>query len=160
MFKRKRRVATPNLHPIQTGRFTMSPIVQALGIDRLSRDQRIALVLEIWDTIAAEPQQPLLTEAQRRELERRIAEDDANPDDVVPWEQVKTAGPFAAEAMTLPLVFRPAAQAEFDSAAAWYEGQSPGFWAVTLWRRCSKCWTRSRGIRSGIRWYLGMCARL
>ena len=32
---------------------------------------------------------PLLTDAQRRELERRIAEDDANPDDVVPWEQVK-----------------------------------------------------------------------
>jgi putative addiction module component (TIGR02574 family) len=35
-----------------------------------------------------EPVPPLLTEAQRRELERRVAEDDANPDDVVPWEQV------------------------------------------------------------------------
>jgi putative addiction module component (TIGR02574 family) len=31
----------------------------------------------------------LLTDAQRRELERRVAEDDASPDDVVPWEQVK-----------------------------------------------------------------------
>jgi putative addiction module component (TIGR02574 family) len=30
-----------------------------------------------------------LTEAQRRELQRRVAEDDACPDDVVPWEQVK-----------------------------------------------------------------------
>jgi putative addiction module component (TIGR02574 family) len=67
----------------------MSSTVQSLGIDRLSREQRIALVLEIWDTIAAEPSQPLLTEAQRRELERRVAEDDASPDDVVPWEQVK-----------------------------------------------------------------------
>jgi len=28
--------------------------------------------------------------------------------------------------MSLPLVFRPAAQAEFDAAAAWYEGQKPG----------------------------------
>jgi putative addiction module component (TIGR02574 family) len=37
----------------------------------------------------AESDKPLLTDAQRRELERRIVEDDANPDDVVPWEQVK-----------------------------------------------------------------------
>lgn len=28
--------------------------------------------------------------------------------------------------MSLPLVFRPVAQAEFDAAAAWYEGQQPG----------------------------------
>ncbi len=27
--------------------------------------------------------------------------------------------------MTLPLVFRPAAQAKFDDAALWYEGQKP-----------------------------------
>ncbi|MBI1918128.1 MAG: addiction module protein [Planctomycetes bacterium] len=67
----------------------MSPTVESLGIDRLSREQRIALVMEIWDTIAAEFSPPLLTEAQRRELERRVAEDDASPDDVVPWEQVK-----------------------------------------------------------------------
>ena len=67
----------------------MSPTVQSLGIDRLPREQRIALVLEIWDNIAAESGQSLLTDAQRRELERRIAEDDTNPDDVVPWEQVK-----------------------------------------------------------------------
>lgn len=67
----------------------MSPTLQSLGIDRLSREQRIALVLDIWDSIAAEVGQPVLTDAQRRELERRIAEDDANPDDVIPWEQVK-----------------------------------------------------------------------
>lgn len=28
--------------------------------------------------------------------------------------------------MSLPLVFRPAAQAEFDAATSWYEGQQPG----------------------------------
>ena len=28
--------------------------------------------------------------------------------------------------MSLPVVFRPVAQAEFDAAAAWYEGQRPG----------------------------------
>jgi putative addiction module component (TIGR02574 family) len=67
----------------------MSPTVQSLGIDQLPREQRIALALDIWETIAAESGKPLLTDAQRRELERRIAEDDANPDDVIPWEQVK-----------------------------------------------------------------------
>lgn len=67
----------------------MSMTVQTLGIDRMTRDERIALVQAIWDTIAVEPGFPLLSEAQHRELERRVAEDDANPADVVPWEQVK-----------------------------------------------------------------------
>ena len=30
-----------------------------------------------------------LTDAQKRELERRLAAYDANPDDVIPWETVK-----------------------------------------------------------------------
>jgi putative addiction module component (TIGR02574 family) len=67
----------------------MSATVQSLGIDRLPREERIALVQEIWATIAAEPYQPLLTEEQRLELVRRVSEDDDKPDDVVPWEQVK-----------------------------------------------------------------------
>lgn len=67
----------------------MTPTVQSLGIDQLPREQRIALALDIWDTIAAESGKPMLSEGQRQELERRIAEDDANPDNVVPWAQVK-----------------------------------------------------------------------
>jgi putative addiction module component (TIGR02574 family) len=67
----------------------MPATVKSLGIDRLPREERLALVQEIWDTIAAEPQPPLLSEAQRQELARRVAEDKAAPDDVVPWEQVK-----------------------------------------------------------------------
>jgi putative addiction module component (TIGR02574 family) len=67
----------------------MSPTVQTLGIDQMTRDQRIVLVQEIWDTIAAEVPPTMLTEPQRLELRRRVAEDDASPDDVVPWEQVK-----------------------------------------------------------------------
>jgi putative addiction module component (TIGR02574 family) len=31
----------------------------------------------------------LLTDTQRNELRLRVAEDDASPEDVVPWEQVK-----------------------------------------------------------------------
>jgi len=67
----------------------MSSVLQSLGIDRMSRDQRIALVQEIWDSILAEPGPSLLTDAQSQELRRRVAEDDANPNDVVPWEEAK-----------------------------------------------------------------------
>jgi putative addiction module component (TIGR02574 family) len=67
----------------------VTPAIQSLGIDKLPREERIALVQAIWDSIAAEAHPPLLSETQRQELERRVADDDANPDDVVPWEQVK-----------------------------------------------------------------------
>jgi putative addiction module component (TIGR02574 family) len=67
----------------------MPPTLESLGIDRMTREERLALVQAIWDSIAAEQHGPLLTEAQRQELRRRIADADANPDDVVPWEEVK-----------------------------------------------------------------------
>ena len=67
----------------------MSTTLRALGLDHMTRDERLKLVQELWDSIAAETSSPLLNDAQRMELERRIAEDDATPDDVVPWEQVK-----------------------------------------------------------------------
>ena len=67
----------------------MSPTMKDLGIDRLSVEQRLALMHEIWDSIAAEPGTTHLTEAKKRELERRLADDRANPGDVVPWEEVE-----------------------------------------------------------------------
>lgn len=66
----------------------MPATVKSLGIDKLPREERLALVQEIWDTIAVEPATHL-TEAQRQELARRFAQDDAAPDEVIPWEQVK-----------------------------------------------------------------------
>ncbi len=68
----------------------MTSAIHTLGINQLSRDERIELVLEIWDSIAAESSSPSLSESQRNELRRRVIEDDGNPDDVVEWEQVKT----------------------------------------------------------------------
>ncbi len=67
----------------------MTPTMKSLGIDQLPRDIRLTLVQEIWDTIAAETNPVTLGEKQRSDLERRLAEDDANPDAVVPWEEVK-----------------------------------------------------------------------
>jgi putative addiction module component (TIGR02574 family) len=67
----------------------MSSMVQALGIDRLSVSERIALVQEIWDSIAQEVEQTPLTEAQRQEVNRRLAAHRANPGAAIPWEQVE-----------------------------------------------------------------------
>ena len=66
----------------------MSASLKTLGIERLSVEERISLVEELWDSIAeATP----LTEAQRLELDRRLEDHKANPNDVVPWEVVKAS---------------------------------------------------------------------
>jgi putative addiction module component (TIGR02574 family) len=67
----------------------MSPVLQALGIDKLSVEERLALIEEIWDSIGSTPEQLPLTEAQRQELDRRLAAHAANPGEVVPWEAIK-----------------------------------------------------------------------
>lgn len=70
---------------------TMSVSVKTLGIDRLNVDERLALVEEIWASICADAKGFPLTEQQRAELDRRVAEDDASPDDVVPWDEIKAS---------------------------------------------------------------------
>jgi putative addiction module component (TIGR02574 family) len=67
----------------------MTASVESLGIDRLPIEERLALVEEIWDSISAESGALPLTDAQRIELERRVAEDDAHANDVTSWEEVK-----------------------------------------------------------------------
>jgi putative addiction module component (TIGR02574 family) len=50
----------------------MLPTIQELSIDRLSVEDRIALVQEIWDSVAEEVDQAPLSDAQRKELARRL----------------------------------------------------------------------------------------
>ena len=69
----------------------MGVSVKTLGIDRLNVDERLALVEEIWATICADAKVFPLTDAQRAELDRRVADDDAFPGDVVPWDEVKAS---------------------------------------------------------------------
>ncbi len=69
----------------------MAVSLKSLGIDRLGVEERIALVEEIWDSIAADSAAVPLTAPQRDELDRRLADHVANPDDVVSWEDVKTS---------------------------------------------------------------------
>jgi putative addiction module component (TIGR02574 family) len=57
---------------------------------KLSVSERIQLVEDIWDSIAAEASDTLeLSQAQIDELHRRVAAHRAAPSTAVPWEQVK-----------------------------------------------------------------------
>jgi putative addiction module component (TIGR02574 family) len=69
----------------------MSVSIKSLGIDRLGIEDRLELVEQIWDSIAADSPAVPLTDPQRTELDRRIADHEANPDDVVSWEKVKSS---------------------------------------------------------------------
>jgi putative addiction module component (TIGR02574 family) len=70
-------------------RLAVSSLLVSLGIDRLSVRERIQLVQEIWDSIAAEVDQLPISEEMRGELDRRLAALDADPGKVVPWEDVE-----------------------------------------------------------------------
>ena len=69
----------------------MTVSLKSLGIERLGIKERLTLVEQLWDSIAADSSAVPLTEAQRTELDRRIAEHEATPDNVVPWEEVKAS---------------------------------------------------------------------
>src|SRR5205823_1881794 len=86
---RRRLGIMPGFVPPLTGERPMSPTLKSLGIDRLSVAQRILLVEEIWDSIAAEAEQAPLTEAQKQDLQRRLAAYEANPKAGSSWEEVK-----------------------------------------------------------------------
>jgi putative addiction module component (TIGR02574 family) len=63
--------------------------IHLADITAMTIDERIALVQAIWDSIAAETDPVHLTEPQKRELDRRIAALDANPQNVRTWEEIK-----------------------------------------------------------------------
>jgi putative addiction module component (TIGR02574 family) len=56
---------------------------------KLSIPERIILVEEIWDTIAEENEAFELTDAQKRELDRRLEAARANPTGGRTWDEIK-----------------------------------------------------------------------
>jgi len=58
---------------------------------RLSVDERLELVEALWDDIAERNEVPQPTDAQKEELDRRLTDHEANPDDVVAWSEVKAS---------------------------------------------------------------------
>ena len=60
-------------------------------INSLSAAEKAELLDTVWESLEADAVSP--TDAQRAELDYRIARHDQNPSDVIPWQQVK-AGLF------------------------------------------------------------------
>jgi putative addiction module component (TIGR02574 family) len=67
----------------------MTSRFKSLGIHKLSLAERLVLVEDIWDSIAAEEPEVELTDEMKRELDRRIEAADANPGAGSSWEEVK-----------------------------------------------------------------------
>jgi putative addiction module component (TIGR02574 family) len=60
-------------------------------VNSLSPAEKADLLDTVWESLEADAAS--LTDAQRAELDYRIARHEQNPSDVVPWQQVK-AGLF------------------------------------------------------------------
>jgi putative addiction module component (TIGR02574 family) len=70
----------------------MSGAMKKLGIDQLNVAQRLSLIEEIWESIDADDSSAVqLSDAQRAELRARLAEDGANPEDVLTLEEIEAS---------------------------------------------------------------------
>ena len=70
----------------------MMPCMDGLWdeILKLSPAERIQLVEDIWDSIAANPETaPALNDAQAAEIDRRLAEHARNPNGAKNWDEVR-----------------------------------------------------------------------
>lgn len=68
----------------------MGQALHTLGIDSMSIEDRIALVQDIWDSVAIEAGLLPPSMAEKTELDRCLDEDDAEPDSTISWETIKT----------------------------------------------------------------------
>jgi putative addiction module component (TIGR02574 family) len=58
------------------------------AIQAMDIDDRVRLVAAIQESIDAEQDSFELTAKQKREIDRRIAEHEADPSSAIPWEKV------------------------------------------------------------------------
>jgi putative addiction module component (TIGR02574 family) len=79
---------TRRIHRIW-GLFMTLPI-NVSEIKSMSIPERILLVEEIWDSIAAQQEAVELTAAQRDELDRRLESCEGSPNEGTSWEEVKS----------------------------------------------------------------------
>ena len=67
----------------------MNPLSKPLVIEELSVAERILVVEQIWDSIAAEQASLPVTPAQQEELDRRLDAHRDSPAEGASWEEVK-----------------------------------------------------------------------
>jgi putative addiction module component (TIGR02574 family) len=62
---------------------------QLSDILQLTVAERIQLAEDIWDSVAAFPEAIPLTDAQKTELDRRLQSDAENPNEGIPWDELR-----------------------------------------------------------------------
>ncbi len=67
----------------------MTEHAKQISLEGLSVADRMSLIEQIWDSIAAEQESLPLTQAQKDELDRRLAAYEADPTAGSTWEEVK-----------------------------------------------------------------------
>lgn len=60
------------------------------GFDALSVDEQIEYVQDLWDWIAARPEDIPVADWQKELIEERLREHEANPEAAIPWEEVRS----------------------------------------------------------------------
>lgn len=70
-------------------RYSRSMPIDMSKILELPVSERVKLVQSIWDSIAEVPEAVELTEAQRRELDRRLKAYERDPEAGSPWSEVR-----------------------------------------------------------------------
>ena len=64
----------------------MTPTLESLGIRTLPIEDRLRIANELWDSVENDSPKRELSDALKAELDRRIADDDANPDEAIPFD--------------------------------------------------------------------------
>jgi putative addiction module component (TIGR02574 family) len=59
-----------------------------IDINKLSPEERLDLIEELWDSLSEDPANIPLTNAQAKELDRRLEEMDSDSSLGIPWETV------------------------------------------------------------------------
>jgi len=58
-------------------------------IFRLSVAERVQLAEDLWDSVASSPEKIATTDAQRKELDRRLKAHAKDPSAALPWDEVR-----------------------------------------------------------------------
>jgi putative addiction module component (TIGR02574 family) len=59
-----------------------------IDVDKLTPEERLDLIEELWDSLSVDPAKIPVTDAQAKELDRRVTEMDQDDSLGIPWETV------------------------------------------------------------------------
>jgi putative addiction module component (TIGR02574 family) len=97
--------------------------MNSASIFDLSPSEKLQLVEDLWDDLAAAPEAVPVHDWQKQELASRKANLLKNPASGLPWGEVKRN---CVPAMPVELVIAPEAELDIAEAYVWYEGRRAG----------------------------------